>query len=427
VRIKPNVQYDVLVAVNGTNVTLVIDGVTWFTYNYEPQLDEEGLPIPLNKGYVGVGMNGGSGKVDNFTVQVLPPEMTLEHEETFDSSAGLFTGDQEGTWTIGQVSYEGQPATEGGTAWTTLDLGLDQGLHPSSYLELEARVLTNATGGIFFDRYADDRFKFVVLDQATDQILVGHQDPRHGWVVDAAIDHVLNGSEYDDLKLAVAGTSVRIHLNDQFVAAYGFNAPLVDGNVGLLSRGGHSSFESFILRTNDPAFEVQLEAEGEATSAALSLAAEPSVTMDVNRDGTVSALDALIVLNAINLQVDESATFVSDVAALRYDVSGDYVLSALDVLLVINYLNAATPVLHAAAEGEAVDESAADPDHRRAESSRFASYSGQYEVADSFACDVSEQWNSRTGGTADDDALSGRETISASAIDKALDQLFREI
>jgi hypothetical protein len=187
-------------------------------------------------------------------VQVLPPEITLEHEETFDSHAGLFTGDQEGIWVIDEGGYNGAPAIEGGTGWTTIDLGLDRGLQPASFLELEARVQTNAKGGIFFDRYADDRFKFVVLEPVADRILIGHQDPRNGWVVDACNDRILNGSEYHDLKLAVVGTSVSIHVNGQFVATHGFNAPIVDGDFGLLTDGGDSSFDSFTLRTNDPAF-----------------------------------------------------------------------------------------------------------------------------------------------------------------------------
>jgi hypothetical protein len=66
--------------------------------------------------------------------------------------------------------------------------------------------------------------------------------------------------------------------------------------------------------------------------------------MDVNRDGHVSPLDALLVINQMNLGAGEAAAS----ASAHLDVSGDQVVSPLDALLVINYLN---QVIHA----EAVD------------------------------------------------------------------------
>ena len=138
-------------------------------------------------------------------------------------------------------------AVAGGTGWSAIDLGLGHGLASSSYLELEANVQTDAIGGIFFDGYADDRFKFVALDVAADQVLVGHQEPRKGWVVDAAIDHSLNSSLDYDLKLVMKGSSVSVTVNGQLVTSHGFNAPVVDGDVGLLISGGNSAFDSFDL------------------------------------------------------------------------------------------------------------------------------------------------------------------------------------
>ena len=124
-KLRPDTQYDVLVAVNGTNVTLVVNGVSWFTYTYDPQLDEDGLPIPLNKGFVGVGMNGGSGTVDNFTVQILPPEITLEVEDDFkgNDAADIFTP-ATGNWTLSSGEYSGTAAGVAG-AVSLADLGAD--------------------------------------------------------------------------------------------------------------------------------------------------------------------------------------------------------------------------------------------------------------------------------------------------------------
>lgn len=60
---------------------------------------------------------------------------------------------------------------------------------------------------------------------------------------------------------------------------------------------------------------------------------------DVNGDGNVSALDALVVINALNRQ-DASGEMPSSDSMTR-DVNGDGQVSALDALLVINYLNSA--------------------------------------------------------------------------------------
>ena len=182
VRIKPNTQYDVLVAVNGTNVTLVVEGVNWFTYTYDPRFDEDGLPIPLNKGFVGIGMDGGSGKVDNFTVQVLPPEITLEIVDDFSGpTAAEIYAPATGTWTLADGQYSGT-ASAGETAVSLADLGAS--ISVSSILEFEAEVAPGGVGGVAFDYYGPNDFKFVVIDAANDQILVGHVDLRTGLSID---------------------------------------------------------------------------------------------------------------------------------------------------------------------------------------------------------------------------------------------------
>jgi hypothetical protein len=204
-------------------------------------------------------------------------------------------------------------------------------LAAASYVELEANVQTDAAGGIFFDRYADDRFKFVVLDAVADQVLVGHQEPRKGWVVDVAIDHTLNSGEDYDVKLTLKGSSVSVMVDGQMVTSHGYNAPIVDGDIGLVTRGGESTFDSFNLGTNDPAFEAPV-----AAAAAMIVQDDgPSDPLDVNNDGHVTPLDALLVINELS-----QGGVASVVQSTRLDVSGDNSVSPLDALLVINELNA---------------------------------------------------------------------------------------
>ncbi|MCC9656421.1 dockerin type I domain-containing protein [Rhodopirellula sp. JC737] len=59
---------------------------------------------------------------------------------------------------------------------------------------------------------------------------------------------------------------------------------------------------------------------------------------DVNGDGSITALDALQVINDLNLNGDRSLTF-NETSGPKIDVSNDGVISALDALRVINKLN----------------------------------------------------------------------------------------
>ena len=71
---------------------------------------------------------------------------------------------------------------------------------------------------------------------------------------------------------------------------------------------------------------------------------KPLDRMDVNRDGQVSAIDALMVINQMNRSQTSLLRYGSRVDQVFadldiYDVNGDGILSPLDVLLVINRLN----------------------------------------------------------------------------------------
>ena len=73
--------------------------------------------------------------------------------------------------------------------------------------------------------------------------------------------------------------------------------------------------------------------------------------LDVNADGSVTALDALLVINFLNTQPGDPPEFQKP----YLDVNGDDAITAIDALFVINALNT-----QAAAEGESNDEFFAD-------------------------------------------------------------------
>jgi hypothetical protein len=252
VRIKPNTQYDVLVAVNGVNVTLIIDGVNWFSYNFAPRLDVDGLPIPLNKGFVGVGMDGGAGTVDNFTVQVLPPEITLEVVDDFTGPYAAQTmAPATGNWSVSGGLYTGTAAAAE-AAVSLFDVG--QNLAFSAILELEAKVAPGGQGGLVFDYYGPSDFKFVRVDALRDVVEVGHVQPKGGLSIDQTYARMLSDTSAHTLKLSFIGAAVTVSVDNALLGTHGFNAALVDGGFGLVSFEGATAFDRAVFRTNDPAF-----------------------------------------------------------------------------------------------------------------------------------------------------------------------------
>jgi hypothetical protein len=75
--------------------------------------------------------------------------------------------------------------------------------------------------------------------------------------------------------------------------------------------------------------------------------------VDVNLDGFVTPIDALLIVNYLNQPVDPSGEGEGSTGSKR-DVNHDNLISPIDALLVINYLNRAKPIAPAGeAEGEA--------------------------------------------------------------------------
>jgi hypothetical protein len=81
--LKANTAYNMLLAINGLNATLLVDNKTVFTYTYQPRVID-GVSFGLNYGFVGVGSDNSRGIFDNIQVQVLPPQYTLQALETFE-------------------------------------------------------------------------------------------------------------------------------------------------------------------------------------------------------------------------------------------------------------------------------------------------------------------------------------------------------
>jgi len=284
-QLKAGTYYNMLIAVNGTTVSVSVDNQALLTHVFPPRIID-GASYGLNQGMVGVGSDNARGNFDNVAAQMVPPANTFTHQETFnDGVANLFTGETTGNWETvvvgGNGRHSGTPSAGQSLAINSVDLGVAGRLQTASYLELTTRFKTATAGGVFFDRYANDEFKFAILDIQAGRIAIGHMSARHGWVVDETVPYTLSANVDYILGVSIKGSTVSVSINGQTVLGHVFNSVAVDGGFGLLTRDGTSSFDEVTIRTNDPVFAnappMLAEHENTAISTALADATAPEL------------------------------------------------------------------------------------------------------------------------------------------------------
>jgi hypothetical protein len=242
--------YSMLLAVNGTTVTLSVDGQAALGYTF-PARYIDGVRNGLNKGMVGMGSDNARGSFDNVRVQILPPQVTLDSSTDLTTTPGPFGTPTAGSWVRGSTGETGT-AVSGTSA--LLPVQLSSRLASTSWLQITAKVATAGIAGILFDGYADAAYKFAVIDIPGQRVLLGHFDTRHGWVVDAALSMTLVAGQAYTLDVQLKGASASLSVNGVFAVSTGYNAGVVDGTFGLLTRSGSATFASIRVRTDEPAF-----------------------------------------------------------------------------------------------------------------------------------------------------------------------------
>jgi hypothetical protein len=261
--VKAGKWYNLTLAVNGINVTLLVDNKQVFQHTFQPRI-VEGYAYGLNWGMVGVGSDNARGSFDNIRVQVLPPQVTFDDSDDFSGTDTLeyFNGDTNGVWGVSGGRYSVDPGASLGLS--LLDLGPDS-LNHNAYLELSAKVKTGDRAGLIFDRYGEDSFKFAAIDADAQKLLIGHYTKKSGWVIDSSVSTTIDPSKDYVLGLTLKGSTVSATLNGanggfQAIAGHIFNAATVDGRFGLMATGGAASFDDVRVKTDDPVF---IEGEGE--------------------------------------------------------------------------------------------------------------------------------------------------------------------
>jgi Ca2+-binding RTX toxin-like protein len=258
-QLKHSTDYDVMLAINGTTATLVVDNKDILTYAYDPRVDDDGFSYGLNYGLVGLGGISSVARIDNVIVQKLSPEITFEATETFDAGAPGFAPTV-GDWQLTSGSYQGASVLPDEAAISLFGLTVE----PNSYLELEVAVSPDTLGGVAFDYYSDGTYKFAGVLADTDQVVIGHVGKSGSIVYDAVADITFSLPSNDEYQLRVSlqGTTTSVAVlggngpNQTWydVVGHVFNAVAVDGQAGLISASGQSTFDDFAIRTDDPAF-----------------------------------------------------------------------------------------------------------------------------------------------------------------------------
>jgi hypothetical protein len=240
--VQSNKAYDLEVVVNGLVVTVYVSGSARLSYQFAPRwIDNQ--PYGLNKGLVGLGSNNSRGQFQNFTVQDLPPQATMDNTEDFaDGVADLFTGGNASTWTVSAGRYAGTPA--GGNVATSL-MTLPVRAAGDTTVTFESNLIAAGagSGGLLFDYYSATDFKYVTVDVAAGKVVVGHRK-KNQWLTDASFAASLTAGVDYKLSLSLQGGTVVVSLNGTQLGSFAYNAVVTDGGLGTISRVGTTSFDN---------------------------------------------------------------------------------------------------------------------------------------------------------------------------------------
>ncbi|WP_239027676.1 matrixin family metalloprotease [Geomonas diazotrophica] len=304
-QVKPNSTYNLMVAVNGTTATLLLDNTKLFSYAFAARV-VDGMSFGLNYGMIGMGSVGAKGYFDNVAVQKLAPVFTYTGMENFDAAPSLFTEQRTGSWTTSGGYFTATPTTAPAVNFIDLSqaAGVPAGtfsISPSSVLVLETKLHSTGTAGVVFDAYGTDNYKFAAYNATTKEVVIGHVQ-KGNLVIDTRISRTLTAGDHT-LGVTIKGTTVSVTVDTQAVLGYTFNALSVDGKMGLFAQGAAGYFDSFTVKTDDPAF----------TKVQAMMAAAPADAAQVG-GGDVLTADSLapIIPVAIEywkiaLQLDEQA------------------------------------------------------------------------------------------------------------------------
>ena len=279
-KLRPNTDYNLLLALNGTAATLVVNNKDVLNFAFEARVDPDGYSYGFNSGMVGIGAFNSVASIDNVKLQVLPRDVEMIRQSDFDSGpVDFLTGDSVGQWQIANGYLVGDGSVNGlSTAWggqiayTTSDVRIAA----EQVVEIEATLEAGGAGGIVFDQYGETDFKFVYIDESG-VVSIGHQTGQR-WDIEASAQMPNQVKGDYDIRVALVGTTVSVIIDNQTVVSFAYNALTGDGAIGLLAAGSNARFDNISISTNDSAY---LDAStGDALRAAGDAAGTPGITLE---------------------------------------------------------------------------------------------------------------------------------------------------
>ncbi len=252
-KLRPDTDYRLLVSVNGTYVTVAVDGKQLFAYTFASHVDADGFATLLNRGMVGLGANNARARIDNVGVQILPPAISYTARAEFDSDPSrLVSAPSSGSWTVS--GGEAVVANVTGYAVALSRVAID----PAYILRIQSDVRTSGSAGIVFDYYDSDDFKFAMVDAKASRVILGHVR-RGQFVIDAAVAYSAPSGTARVLGVTLVGNVVTVVCDGRPVITHVYNALLGDGAFGLIAMAG-ASFGYIDVRTDDPSVELRADA-----------------------------------------------------------------------------------------------------------------------------------------------------------------------
>ena len=328
--LKPDVDYVVLLSVNGTTATLT-QGTVSVAFTFAARIDSLGVKHAINDGIVGIATRGGTrAQIDDVVVQAPPGTTTLDKTVDFgatSAASGLFFNNAAnampalGNWiTTSGGRFEGTAASVTAPAVNLMGYTIT----PGALIDLTTTLRTGGQGGIVFDYQGASYYKFVTLSADSRQLLIGHVtgsgtviDKTYAMSVSAGTDYVLG--------VKVRSSLVNVSINGAVVLSNVFNETLtVGGNSGygfISMKGavsGTTSFDIVRLRTDDALYGAPpaplMAASAPTTIAASNSAlAMPSyaelqaIVVEAKHRWALAGLDAaaLAAMDTISFQFDD--------------------------------------------------------------------------------------------------------------------------
>ena len=112
-------------------------------------------------------------------------------------------------------------------------------------------------------------------------------------------------------------------------ASGGYRLAVPNGTYTVVSRTGERIFGLGTVTIADKNVKLDLMTDR--------IPADPVYDLDANRDGSLTLLDVLVVINFLNLNVPDSS--LTPESRVAYDINKNASIEPLDVLIVINAIN----------------------------------------------------------------------------------------